>query len=90
MAADSTNVLVAAVPTDLATCITAVNELKTQYNLHRVMTSCHPVADSTNVVSSADADDLPKTITLANEIKTDLNAHMAAAFVSDAIELIAA
>ncbi|MRG98217.1 hypothetical protein [Polyangium spumosum] len=88
MAADATNVLTAPTPTDLASCITAVNELKAEYNLHRVVTSCHPVADSTNAVSTADATDLASVIALANDVKAKLNAHFAAAFTSEAIELV--
>jgi hypothetical protein len=57
--------------------ITLVNELKADYEAHRVLTagSVHGAADTTNVVSSADATDLASAITLANEIKTDYEAH---------------
>lgn len=60
---------------DLA--ITLVNELKADYNAHRVLTAggVHGAADSTNAVTSADATDLASANTLANEIKTDYEAH---------------
>lgn len=60
---------------DLA--ITLVNDLKTQYEAHRVLTagSVHGAADTTNVVGSPDATSLATAITLANEIKTDYEAH---------------
>jgi hypothetical protein len=60
---------------DLA--ITLVNELKTDYEAHRVLTAgpVHGAADTTNVVSAADATDLSSAITLANEIKVDYDAH---------------
>lgn len=60
---------------DLA--ITLVNELKTDYEAHRVLTagSVHGAADTTNTVTSADATDLASAQTLANEIKVDYEAH---------------
>lgn len=60
---------------DLA--ITLVNELKTDYEAHRILTagSVHGAADTTNVVSASDATDLASALTLANEIKTDYEAH---------------
>lgn len=60
---------------DLA--ILLVNDLKVQYEAHRVLTTggVHGAADSTNVVTSSDATDLASAITLANDIKTQYNAH---------------
>jgi hypothetical protein len=60
---------------DLA--ITLVNELKADYEAHRVLTagSVHGAADTTNTVSAADATDEATAITLANEIKVDYEAH---------------
>ena len=60
---------------DLA--ITLVNELKADYEAHRVLTAgpVHGAADTTNTVTSADATDLASAQTLANEIKTDYEAH---------------
>jgi hypothetical protein len=60
---------------DLA--ITLVNEIKTDYEAHRILTagSVHGAADTTNTVSAADATDLATAITLANEIKVDYEAH---------------
>lgn len=61
----------------LAAGIVLGNEIKTDYNIHRVSVVFHGVADTTNVVTSANATDLATLITLANEIKADLNAHYA-------------
>lgn len=61
----------------VAELIALANELKTDYNAHRVLTSggVHGAADSTNAVSSADATDIATAITLLNEIRTDYAAH---------------
>jgi len=72
---DTTNVVSSANASDQATLETLLNEIKTDYNAHRVSTTFHEVADSTNVVSSANASDLPTALTLVNEIKADFNAH---------------
>jgi hypothetical protein len=88
LATDATNVLVAAVPTDLASCETAVNELKAQFNAHLALTSSHPVADATNTVSTADASNLSTTEALANALKTKFNAHIAAAMTAPALAVI--
>jgi hypothetical protein len=61
----------------LASGIALANEIKTDYNIHRVSVVFHGVADVTNVVAAANATDLATLITLANEIKVDLNAHYA-------------
>lgn len=90
IAADATNVLAAAVPTDLTTSETAANELKAQYNLHRVVTADHAVADATNAVSTTAAVDLATTVALANAVKVALNAHCAAAFNGQALVLVSA
>lgn len=62
----------------LPSVITLLNELKTDYNAHRILTagSVHGAADSTNVVAAANAYDRKSAITLANEIKAKYNAHI--------------
>tara|TARA_Y100000310_G_scaffold332795_1_gene409050 strand:+ start:2164 stop:3249 length:1086 start_codon:yes stop_codon:yes gene_type:complete len=55
---------------------TLANEIKSDYNTHRVSTSYHVVADSTNTVDSTNATSLVTVLTLVNEIKADYNAHL--------------
>lgn len=74
---------------DEADAIALLNDLKAQFNAHRVLEAVHAVADSKNSVTSADAEDLPTAIVLANEIKAKLNAHFVGAFTSEAIRVIA-
>jgi hypothetical protein len=78
-AADATNVIAAADATDQGTANTLLNELKTDFNAHRVIvgSSEHIGADVTNTVTAADATDLATSITLVNEIKAAYNAHLA-------------
>lgn len=54
-----------------------LNDLKVQYEAHRVLTAggVHGAADSTNVVTAADATDLATAITLANDLKVQYEAH---------------
>lgn len=59
-----------------ADLVSLVNELKSDYNLHRVSTVYHTAADGTNVVASANATDLATAITLVNEMRADYNAHL--------------
>lgn len=61
----------------LPNLIAQLNDLKAQYNAHRVLTagSVHGAADSTNVVSAADATTQETAYTLANAIKTAYEAH---------------
>lgn len=57
--------------------VALANDLKTDYNAHRVLTagSVHGAADNTNAVTSSDASNLATAITLLNEIRTDYEAH---------------
>jgi len=78
-AADSTNVTTSkSVYTKIKTL---ADELKTDYNAHRVLVSgspaCHGAADSTHVVSASAVSSKASAITLLNEIKADFNAHCA-------------
>lgn len=61
--------------TALASAITLLNEMKSDFNTHCADAAAHDDADATNTVSSANASDLASAITLANEIKDDLVAH---------------
>lgn len=90
IAADATNVVTSPNATDQTSLNTLLNEIKGDYNAHRVLLASHPVADATNVVTSANATDLATSITLVNEIVGDLNGHYAGAFVSQAIVLVSA
>jgi len=75
LANDAGNAVSSDAATDQATLNTLLNEIKADYNAHRVDTSCHSAADSTNAVTSADASDEATSVTLVNEIKADYNAH---------------
>lgn len=88
IAADAANAITSPDATDQATANTLLNELKTDFNLHRALTTCHAVADTT-AVASANATDLATSITLVNEIFTRLNAHFASAMLMQAIQLVA-
>lgn len=78
------------IATDTASCITALNAIKSGYNTHRASTTYHYNADATNAVTSSDATDQASAITLANEIKTDLNAHIASAPSAASIRMVSA
>lgn len=66
---------------ELDELIVIVNELKTNYNLHRQSTVFHALADAVNDVVLADATDLATCIALANDIQAKYNAHLAQAGV---------
>lgn len=72
---DTTNLVTATDATDQTTLNTLLNEIKSDYNVHRILTTFHDAADNANVITSANASDLNTSMTLANEIKTDINAH---------------
>ena len=75
--ADAVNLITAPVATDLATADALANDIKAQYNAHRVtVAGVHDNADSVNSVGSADATNLASLQTLANEIKTKYNLHL--------------
>lgn len=57
------------------------NDLKAEFNLHRVQPGVHVVNDTVNVVSSPDATDLPSAITLLTEVRTKWNLHLSQAGV---------
>ena len=78
---DTTNAVTSSDATNQTTLNTLLNEIKTDYNAHRISTTFHDAADSTNTVTSADATDAATSVTLANEIKTDYNAHRSQADV---------
>lgn len=75
---------------DLASAITAANDLKAKRNLHIASTTYHYTADATNATSSPDATDLASLITLVNEIKADQNAHMASGPATASKRLVSA
>jgi len=73
---DTTNVVTAAVATDLATAITRANDLKAMYEAHRVLATTHTNPDATNTIAAADASDLATLKTLLNEYSVDHDAHI--------------
>jgi len=96
-AADATNPVAAADPTDLAECQTLLNELQTDANAHFVIVGAseHIGADVTNSIDAAAATDQATSETLANEAKADINAHMLLAaatghYVADTANVITA
>jgi len=78
---DTTNVVTSSDAIDQISVNTLLNEIKGDYNTHRVSTTFHEIADNTNVVLSADAISESTAVTLANEIKADYNAHRSQAGV---------
>ena len=90
IAADATNTLSVAVPTDEASGILTVNELKAKFNLHRVSLSFHASADSASAVATADATDTASFWALANALKTKFNTHFAGALTSVPLVVVAA
>lgn len=78
-AADATNDTTAADATDQATGDTLANEIKADYNAHRVLTAggVHAAADATNVVTAANGAGTEGALqTLVNDIRTQLLAHL--------------
>lgn len=90
IAADATNTLSVAVPTDEASEILTVNELKAKFNLHRVSLSFHASADSASAVATADATDEASLWALANALKAKFNTHFAGALAGANLAVIAA
>ena len=90
IAADATNTLSVAVPTNEASGILTVNELKEKFNLHRVSLSFHASADSASEVATADATDTASFYALANALKTKFNTHFAGALTSANLAVVAA
>lgn len=76
-AADTTNTVSAPAATDLATAITLLNELRTDYEAHRILTTggVHGAADGTNALTAPAATNGPTAVTLANDLKAKYNAH---------------
>jgi hypothetical protein len=62
---------------DLTALNTLLNEIKTDYEAHRVLTagSVHGGADATNTITAANASDTATRIALANDLRAKINAH---------------
>lgn len=62
---------------DLTALNTLLNEIKTDYEAHRVLTAggVHGAADSTNTITAANATDTATRIALANDLRTKYEAH---------------
>ncbi|HEU4544364.1 MAG TPA: hypothetical protein VFR23_24750 [Jiangellaceae bacterium] len=81
-----------AVPTDAATCVTAVNAFKRVINRHFADTRAHNSA-VTAAMGEADATDLTTAIAVGNQMKADYNAHLSESsvhFNNDGTNTIAA
>jgi len=52
------------------------NDIKAQYNAHRVAVGVHPTDDLVNAVTVADATGLSTAIALVNDIRTQFTAHL--------------
>lgn len=89
IAADATNTLSVAVPTNEASSILTANELKAKFNLHRVSLSFHASADSASAVATADATDEASLWTLLNALKVKFNLHFAGALTSANLAVVA-
>jgi hypothetical protein len=78
-AADATNTISSPDASDLASSITLLNELRTKYAAHRVLTagSVHPSADndSSSVVTAAAATDFDTALVLWLDLFESMNAH---------------
>lgn len=72
-----TNIKYIGAPPDLTATNTLLNEIKADYNAHRVLTAgpVHGAADNTNTVTVADATDAPTRIALANDLRAKYQAH---------------
>lgn len=79
IAADITDVPANAIPVDLASLQTYLNDVKAKLNTHIANAAYHYFADGTNTITAANASDLPSSQTLANQIKSFLNIHMSIA-----------
>ncbi len=65
-----------AAPTDLATCIAALNACRTSYETHRLSTAAHQAADTINAISAPVATDAPSAALLADDLRAVLAAHL--------------
>ena len=65
------------IPNGLVKALLLANEIKTDYEAHRIDVVAHNSADTTNIVTAATATDLATLLTLSNDIKAMYNAHCA-------------
>ncbi len=87
ISADSTNVISAAVATDVASAITLTDDIKAKFNAHIGSAVFHPLADTLNVITLSNNATEAGLVLLVNHMKLKMNAHFASAFVSQAIVL---
>jgi hypothetical protein len=64
-----------------ASLVTLANELRTDYEAHRVNVTFHAAADNVNTIAAASSTDLATAITLLNDWKAKYNAHRTQATV---------
>lgn len=76
-AADATNIVAAPAATNLATAITLLNELRGDYEAHRILVAGgeHGAADATNALTAPAATDGATAAALANDLKAKFNSH---------------
>ena len=92
--ADTSNTVAASSAEDLAGIITLINELKGDYNTHRVSDVFHVAADTVNAVAAADAAGANwaaasvSVLALINEEKADYTAHLSAAGIHSDTDLV--
>jgi hypothetical protein len=82
--ADATNTVTLAAATDRTTAIALINEIRGDYEAHRVLVGggpVHTIADATNTIVAPAATTDTMAVTLANEIKAKFNLHRAQAGV---------
>jgi hypothetical protein len=62
---------------DLTALNTRLNEIKTDYEAHRILTAgtVHGAADATNAITAANASDSATRIALANDLRAKFNGH---------------
>lgn len=77
-----------AIPDGLTDGEALANDLKTQYEAHRVDVSSHNSADSTNVITEADATTVATLIALANDLKAMYTAHIADATAHNSADIV--
>ncbi len=75
--ADNTNILAVGACTDVATAISLLNDMRTKYAAHRVMTAgtVHVGADNTNVVTAAACADFGTARTLFADLRDRMFYH---------------
>lgn len=75
-AQDAANTIAAAVASDQASLNTLLNEMKGDFNAHRIDVSAHYFTDTTYTVTAANATTLATSLVLVNDILQAYNGHV--------------